>query len=90
MTILKLLVSKPRTPIFQRLSGQKYSLQNCIPQNGEFYRLEFYIDDFGGCKWSFAVLCDFTRYYCILTIISSDGDKMSISYNKEALRFVVI
>jgi hypothetical protein len=90
MTIPKLQVSKPWSLIFQRLSGQKYSVQNCIPQKWEIYRLGFYIDDFGGCKWCFAVLCCFTRYYSILTVISSDGDKLTISYNKEALRFVVI
>ena len=38
----------------------------------------------------FAVLYDFTRYYCILTALSVDGDKPTISYNKEAIRFVVI
>jgi hypothetical protein len=51
MTIPKLPISKPWTLIFQTLSGRKYSVQICIPQNGEFYRWEFYNDGFGGCKW---------------------------------------
>ena len=49
----KVPVPKPWTLIFQRLFSQKYSVQNCIPQNGEIYRLGFYNDGFGGCKWCF-------------------------------------
>jgi len=35
---------------FSKTFRQKIFRLNLIPQNGEFYRLEFYNDGFGGCK----------------------------------------
>jgi len=51
MTILKLIVSKPRTPIFQRLSSQKYSVQKASPKNGKFIDWNFTCAILGDANW---------------------------------------
>jgi hypothetical protein len=51
MTILKLIVSKPRTPIFQRLSSQKYSVQKASPKNGKFIDWNFTLTVLGDANW---------------------------------------
>jgi len=90
MKIQKSPFQNLRPLFFKHFSAKNIPFKIASPKMGNFIDWNFTLTILGDANGGLGVLWIFTRYYCILTVISFDGDKPAISFNKEALRFVVI